>query len=274
MWMRWYTVGPQTYMRIGPGGAGSSSFLLVSELWMRTVRAVIAGVGNTALPRTVESGMRIRTLALTLVAVLTGACGSADDRGGSGEATNVLRAVCGSSEGARVLTPVVEAQADGLHVELTNESAGGVDFTVERESGGGQGGAAPPGESEHVLAIGPGEWVLSCYGTGAAGPVPFELVDTGIWVSTEIEGCDTPESTHGDPPRRVTDEPAELPEHARRALADLAGLEPGYTLEPAGYPDERGAIFRARRDGRTIATMSFFPDGEGWWLEGSATVCP
>ena len=31
MWIRWYTVGPQTYMRIGPGGAGSSTFCRVDE---------------------------------------------------------------------------------------------------------------------------------------------------------------------------------------------------------------------------------------------------
>jgi hypothetical protein len=29
-WMRWYTVGPQKYIRIGPGGAGSSWSCLVA----------------------------------------------------------------------------------------------------------------------------------------------------------------------------------------------------------------------------------------------------
>jgi hypothetical protein len=31
-WMRWYTVEPQTYMRIGPGGVGNGSFVRESEL--------------------------------------------------------------------------------------------------------------------------------------------------------------------------------------------------------------------------------------------------
>ena len=30
-WIRWYTVGPQTYMRIGPGGGGSSCLRRVRE---------------------------------------------------------------------------------------------------------------------------------------------------------------------------------------------------------------------------------------------------
>ena len=36
MWIRWYTVGPQTYMRIGPGGAGSSTFCRVDESYSST----------------------------------------------------------------------------------------------------------------------------------------------------------------------------------------------------------------------------------------------
>ena len=42
MWIRWYTVGPQTYMRIGPGGAGSSTFCRVDESY-RSIACVIPG---------------------------------------------------------------------------------------------------------------------------------------------------------------------------------------------------------------------------------------
>jgi hypothetical protein len=180
-----------------------------------------------------------------------------------------------ADDGTRVLDPVVEAQPDGLHLRVTNENAQEVHFTVERNSRGGAGGAAPSGTSEHVFAVGPGEWAVTCYveSAGSPGGATFELVDTGIWVSTEIDDCEIPESSHGDPPRRVTDDRSELPELASRGLEDFMGLEPGYAVEPAGYPEQREAIFRARRDGRTIGTMSFYPDGEGAWLEGSATAC-
>jgi hypothetical protein len=44
-------------------------------------------------------------------------------------------------------------------------------------------------------------------------------------------------------------------------------------IEPAGYPQQREAIFRVRRDGRTVAAISFFPaDGSGW-TEGEVTSC-
>jgi hypothetical protein len=35
MWMRWYTVGPQKYIRIGPGGGGSACSCLVAVSYSR-----------------------------------------------------------------------------------------------------------------------------------------------------------------------------------------------------------------------------------------------
>jgi len=168
---------------------------------------------------------------------------------------------------------VAAARNDGLHLEVMNEGNREAHLTLERDSSGGAGVAAPPGTSEHVVAVGPGPWKVTCYEVGPVASATVELVDTGIWVSTELDDCEFPESSHGDPPRKVADDRSELPELARRGLEDLAGLEPGYEVEPAGYPEQEEAIFRARRDGRTIGTMSFYPDGEGGWLEGSATAC-
>jgi hypothetical protein len=221
--------------------------------------------------------MRKRTLAVAaLAATLAAGCGQADEDGNRrpGSAAEVVRVTCGD-EGARVLTPLVEAQPDGLHVQVTNETAREVHFTLERDSRGGAGGAAPPGTSGHVFAVGPGEWAVTCYveGGDSAGMPRFELVDTGIWVSTEIDDCEIPESSHGDPPMRVADDRNELPELARRGLEAFTGLEPGYDLEPAGYPQQEAAIFRARRDDRTIATISFYEDDAGGWFEGEATAC-
>jgi len=211
-----------------------------------------------------------------LAATLAAGCGPADENEvrRPGTTADALRVTCGA-DGARVPEPVVEARPDGLHLQVTNETAREVHFTVERDSSGGAGGAAPPGTSEHVLTIGPGKWTATCYveSEGSAGPAAFELVDTGIWVSTEIDECESPESAHGDPPSKVTDDANELPELARRGLEDLMGLAPGYAVEPAGYPEQKEAIFRARLDDRTVGTMSFYPDGEGGWLDGAATAC-
>ena len=218
---------------------------------------------------------RIALPTVVLAAAVAAGCGAGpDERRQAGPLAEVARIAC-DRDGARVLTPEVNPQRDGLHLQVTNETAREVHFTVERDSRGGAGGAAPPGISEHVFTIGPGEWTVTCYveSAGSAGPAAFELVDTGIWVSTEIDDCEIPESSHGDPPRKVTDDASELPELASRGMEDLVGLAPGYAVEPAGYPEQRDAIFRARRDGRTIGTMSFYPDGRGGWLEGAATAC-
>jgi hypothetical protein len=182
--------------------------------------------------------------------------------------------MCGD-EGTRVLTPVVEAQPDGLHLSVTNETAGEVHVTVERDASGGAGAEAPPGTSEHVLTVGPGDWVATCY-VGAAEPngKAFELVDTGIWVSTDLTDCEFAEAAHGDPPRRVATDRKDLADLVRPTLESFVALEPGSVIEPAGYPEQAEAVFRARRDGRTVATMSFYPDDAGGWVEGEARSCP
>jgi hypothetical protein len=221
--------------------------------------------------------MGMRTITATLAGLtlfVTVGCGETDEnRRGPEAAPDRARVACGAEGRTRVLTPVAEARNDGLHLEVTNEGDREAHLTVERDSSGGAGVAAPPGTSEHVLAVGPGHWKVTCYEVGPVASATFELLDTGIWVSTEIDDCETPESSHGDPPRKVADDRSELPELARRGLEDITGLEPGYEVEPAGYPQQEEAIFRARRDGQTIGTMSFYPDGEGGWLEGSATAC-
>jgi hypothetical protein len=219
----------------------------------------------------------MRTTAFVLAAfagAFAAGCGQGDEDGVRAGTPAVASLACGSA-GTRVLTPLVQAQPDGLHLELTNETARAIHFTIERDSSGGVGGEAPPGTSEHVLPVGPDEWAVTCYveGGDSAGTPTFELVDTGIWVSTELTDCETPESSHGDPPRRVTDEKRELLEFARRGLEDFLGLAPGYVIEPAGYPEQEGAIFRARRDDRTVATISFYQDDADGWFEGEATAC-
>lgn len=209
----------------------------------------------------------------SLALVPTVGCGQADERGRSpGTAPDAARVACGAEGGTRVLTPVVEARDDGLHLEVTNEGDREAHVTLERGSSGGAGAAAPPGISELVLPVGPDTWTVTCYEVGPVASATFELLDTGIWVSTEIDGCESTESIHGDPPRRVTGGASELPALAASSLEALVGLRPDVVIEPAGYPAQEG-LFRARRDGRTVATMSFYPDGEGGWLEGEATAC-
>lgn len=213
------------------------------------------------------------TVLAGLALVPTVGCGQADEQSRSpGTAPDAALVACGAEGGTRVLTPVVEARGDGLHLEVRNEGQREAHLALERGSSGGAGAAAPPGTSELVLPVGPGTWTVTCYEVGPVASATLELLDTGIWVSTEIDGCEFAESMHGDPPRRVTDDARELPALAASSLEAFVGLRPDVVIEPAGYPAQEG-VFRARRDGSTVATMSFYPDGEGGWLEGEATAC-
>jgi hypothetical protein len=219
--------------------------------------------------------MRGNALALAaLVGAFLAGCGQDDDGRRPGAQADVLRVACGEF-GTRVLTPVVQAQPDGLYLSVTNETDREAHMTVERSPGGSSGAAAPPGASVHVLAVGPGELLVTCY-AGAEEPSgkSVELVDTGIWVSTDLTDCEIAEATHGDPPRRVATDRSDLADLARATLRSFVGLEPGSVIEPADYPERVEAVYRARHDGRTIATMSFYPDGSGGWVEGEARSCP
>jgi hypothetical protein len=221
--------------------------------------------------------MRRSALALVgLAGILAVGCGQQEEQRRSGAQADVVRVTCGQ-RGTEVLTPVVQAQLDGVHLAVTNETARAAHVTIERGPSDAAGFEAPPGASEHVLAVGPGDWVLTCY-AGEAGaatePAPVEVVDTGIWVPTELTDCETEEATHGDPPRRVTTDRGELVALARRSLESFVSIDADVVIEPAGYPEQAEAIFRARKDDRIVATMSFYPDDAGGWLEGDARSCP
>ena len=209
------------------------------------------------------------------LAALAAGCGAGDDDvRPAGTASPVARVTC-AEEATRVATPVVEAQRDGVHLELRNETDGRAHVTIERGPSGGAGAGGPPGLSSHVLTIGPGTWTATCYeSVDTVRGATFEVADTGIWVSTELSECEIQEATHGDPPRRVATDRSELAALARRNLESFVGVGPDVVIEPAGYPVQAEAIFRARKDGRTVATMSFRPDDAGGWLEGEARSCP
>ena len=215
-------------------------------------------------------------LVLAFVAVLTAlaaGCGGATGDNGSRSAPDLARIACDEA-GVGVLTARVQARLDGLHVELANGTGGEAHVTLERSPSNAVGVGGSPGTSAHVLTIGPGTWTATCYGEGGSlRTAALEVVDTGIWVSTELTGCETPQATHGDPPQRIRAEEGELAELARLALDELVDLEPGFVLERAGYPEQAEAVFRARSDDRTVVTMSFYPDGPGSWVVGEATEC-
>lgn len=78
------------------------------------------------------------------------------------EASAVARIVC-TRQGTRILTPKVEAQPDGVHFVIDNRLKADTGYSVEFPEGGGMGGNAPEGESEHVKPFPPGKVRIGCY---------------------------------------------------------------------------------------------------------------
>jgi hypothetical protein len=236
---------------------------------------VVIAAGNFPRTRSVQRAMRGKALALAaLTSALVAGCGQEGESRRPESEQEVARVTCGDGR-ARVLTPLAQAQSDGVHIEVTNETGRAAHFTIERDPDGATAIEAPAGTSSDVVALGPGQWTLSCDpgGAGSGNPATLDVVDGGIWVSTDLSDCALPEALHGDPPRTLTAEEGGIVELARQGLEGLTTLEPGDVIEPAGYPEQREAVFAARRDGKTMATISLSPAGEGRWMEGEVKAC-
>ncbi len=170
--------------------------------------------------------------------------------------------------GTEVLTPVVAAQVDGVHVEIRNTSDEdlGISFAT-------RGDDADVGTTELVLDSPPGAEEALCTGDdtdpGDAG-VPFEIVDPdGYWVSTELDGgaCSVMNVDYGEMPAGIAD-PIEA---ARDALGSR--IEEGDELVLAGYPEAAvEKVVVLRRGGVPIISVAMFEGTEGWF-EHTVTTC-
>lgn len=190
-------------------------------------------------------------------------------------APDVARIVC-SEDGTRVETPTVRAQPDGVHVTVDNRLGFHTGFSMRFENGGGGGRNAPRGESAHVLSAPPGRLEIGCY-TDRDALAPdlqaLRVVDpTGIYRSTELdcerivgENVDFASGTPG-----VEGDPVEI---ARDDLGSAVGLRADDVVELAGYPEDEPPTVRLVRDGRVVATISYFETEQGGWLQDSLSRC-
>lgn len=170
-------------------------------------------------------------------------------------------------DGTRVLTPLVAAQADGVHVEVRNTSD--VDLGISFAT---RGDNADVGTTELVLDSPPGTEEALCTGmdTDPRDTVPFEVVDPqGHWVSTGLDGemCRSTNIDYGEVPAGNAD-PIDA---ARDHLGDQV-LE-GDELVLAGYPEAAvEKVLVLRRDGVPIMSVEMFEGTEGWFVH-TVTSC-
>ncbi|HKZ86265.1 MAG TPA: hypothetical protein VJ793_21745 [Anaerolineae bacterium] len=196
----------------------------------------------------------------------------------------VAEIVC-EAEGTQVLTPVVQVQADGVHIRVDNRSS--VErfiFKQESPTSAFNQHQAPPGISETVSEEGPGSWKVICsdpndYPQAGSSWVRLEVVDPdGVWLP-DRPACEHPTGIHPDYveyfegrlPKGERRDPLEL---AREdAPRELPGWQASDVVEPAGYPEASPRKVRVKRGDEVVAVLSYRSDGEGGWFFGDILYC-
>ena len=221
---------------------------------------------------------RLTLLALLAVVGLA-ACGSVEEPDATPRADSeptalpdVARIVCKAHGPPLVETPAVKPQADGVHLEVVNETGGDLALALPT-----MGTGAPAGTSTQIVDLGPGELTVSCSAPetlGEAEPptATLEVVDEdGIWVSTVLD-CPEQFSSVADYAVGAKGETSDPLEAARKAVEGY-GLEPDDVFEPAGYPEAEVVRVRLVREGEPLAVVDLIDDGTGKWLQSMVTGC-
>jgi hypothetical protein len=239
----------------------------------------------------------MRTARLVLgVAAFVGlaACGDPDGINLDASGADVAVVVC-EQQGTRVEPVAVRTQADGVHLRVENSADG------ERMLWSDRFGyvPAPPGVTELVLLVPPGELRLTCLGPietddpeDQAWPYPaeddraalplLEVIDVeGLWTDDTLS-CEHSGGWHADyewdmtgapMPQGERGDPVDLAERdLPRELGELGVIRRGDVVEPVGYPEVPGRV-RLVRDGETLAIIGYRPDGSGGWHFGSVEYC-
>ena len=219
-------------------------------------------------------GMRL-VLAIALL-VLAG-CGAEsprpETREGRPVAAPFVEIVCTEDGDTRLWTPVVEVQADGVHLDVDNRAGEPTSFF-------GLGLDVDEGRHEEVVNEPPGRMRVACYPYSEhesdTKPVRYdlELVDPqGHWVSTELE-CEPGsmvQSTISDFAYPLGDgmgkEPVELVEE------NVKGLEPDDVVEVGGYPEAELPTVRVVREDKVIGAFGFLKADDGGLTIESSELC-
>ncbi len=187
----------------------------------------------------------------------------------------VAEVTCGA-DATHVETASVQVQADGVHVEVDNQTERRVYVhyrigQLERNIQD-----LDPGTSEAVVTDGPGTWELICSRPNQwphpdDPREPLEVTDPeGLWVS-DLPDCEHPTNSHpdyregfeGETPSGEEGDPTDL---AREDIEGAFEVRSDDVLEPAGYPEAEGFQVRLVRQGRVLAVAGYQADGQGGWI--------
>lgn len=219
-------------------------------------------------------------LAIAAVALAVAGCGEARPAPppASGSSTVAPQAlpdvaiVACTADGTKLLTPDVQPQPDGIHVELRQRS--GARATLSTDQGGGW----KPGE-HIVMSEPPGDLRMGCM-TNAdwnadppdhSGWVTLHVDDVDhLWVDDRTVGDTCTGSAIDDAANSRGVSLGDLPAAARKAFD---GVEPDDVVELAGYPRQRPIEYRLVHDGAVRGIARYFDDGHGGWLLDGVDDC-
>jgi hypothetical protein len=181
---------------------------------------------------------------------------------------DVARIRCGADAATDVETPVVQAQADGVHIRVRVPPGADLAFIV----GGVGGDDAEAGP--FVFAVPPGEMKVACLDPYRQDPGDdslyrtVEIVDQeGVYVDASMScAAEGVSISHAGGSRGQ--EPVEA------ARNSLRGLRPGDDLASVGYvARQTEASVAVLRDGVVIAVVELEPVQGGWAWKGFSG-CP
>lgn len=235
----------------------------------------------------------MRYARLLLGAAFVGIAGCGDPDGISVDAPGAEAVVVCEQEGTRVEPPAIRTQADGVHFRVQNLADGERMLWSDRFGYE----PAPPGITEMVLSVPPGELRLTCLAPmetddpdDQSWPYPAEdewaalplldVIDVDALWTDDTLSCEHPIGSHPDYEWDMTGAP--MPEGERgdpvdlaerdfpRELGEVGVIRRGDVVEPVGYPEVPGRV-RLVRGGETSAIIWYRSDGsEGWHLGGIA----
>jgi hypothetical protein len=201
-------------------------------------------------------------LAMGLVLALS-ACAdpSQVDAGG---APRTLAVRC-DGDTTEILTPVVQARADGVHVVVHNDS----DEPLSIMWGGG-GDGADPGRSTAVLPIDPGGAEFRCLRSSEDAGIdrgwqPLRVLEPPGWVSTDL-GC-TDGGVTGHLDYGVDAEGVDDPQ------ADASEQADGAEVVQAGYVTNDQRMYVALDGDDPTMAFTYFADGQDGWLLMQTSRC-
>jgi hypothetical protein len=201
-------------------------------------------------------------LMLGIVLALSACADPADPISDGGSA--ILEVWC-DGDSTEILTPTVQARADGVHVVIHNES----DEPLSIAWGGG-GDGADPGRSTLVLPIEPGDAEFRCQRSSEDAGIDrgwesLRVLEPPGWVPTDLgctEGGVTANFDYGVDARGVPD-----------PKSDASDQADGAEVVVAGYVTDEQRTYVALDGDDPMMALTYFAHGKDGWLLMETSRC-